>query len=188
MEHWVRIQGIDVDVERLRAIAHTCDPMLCRYTQCCCRSYDVTVDKHEIERVVGTVADAAELAPGLTEDGELIDPIDEAEGGFCLNTDEEGECVFAYRTDQGAIRCSMHSLALRWNLPPESVKPRACTLWPLAVHGKKPMQLSVQDDAYDFPCNTPQVGATLHEGIADIVVAIFGQPFLDELQAVLKNG
>ena len=189
MNGWVRIENVDVDLDRIRALAHSCDPMKCRHTKCCCRSYEVSVERNELSRVAGTVHDAARLAPALTENGAIIDPIEEDAGGYCLNTDEQGECVFAFRTGQGAIRCSMHSLALEWNLAPETVKPKACTLWPLAIHGKSPAQLSVQDDAYDFPCNThrSRTPKSLHAGIADIINAIFGETFLAKLEAALNS-
>ena len=189
MNGWIRIENVHVDLRALRALAHTCDPMKCRHTKCCCRSYEVSLEANEIGRIAGTVPDAAQLAPGLTEDGMLIDPIDDTEGGYCLNTDEQGLCVFAYRTDQGAIYCAMHTLALRWNLPPAAVKPRACTLWPLAIHGTNPAQLSVQDDAYEFPCNTPRrpSARSLHSGIADIIEAVFGESFLKTLEAALRE-
>jgi hypothetical protein len=187
MNGWIRIENVEVDLERIRALAHSCDPMTCRHTKCCCRSYEVSVERNEISRVAGTVQDAARLAPALTEHGTLIDPVDETDDGHCLNTDEQGECVFAYRTGQGAIRCSMHTLALEWNLAPETVKPKACTLWPLAIHGKNPIQLSVQDDAYDFPCNTRRSRApqTLHTGIASIIESVFGKTFLAKLEGAL---
>jgi len=190
MQRWIEIENVQIDLNALRALAHTCDPMKCRHTKCCCRSYEVTVEREEIEKVAGTVPEAAQLAPALTEDGDLVDPIDETDHGYCLNTDEHGECVFAYRTDQGAIRCAMHTLALQWNLPPESVKPKACTLWPLAIHGTNPAQLSVQDDAYEFPCNTLRKTTvqSIDSGVADIIEAIFGRPFLQKLENVLMQG
>lgn len=189
MNGWIRIENVDVDLSALRALAHTCDPTKCLHTQCCCRCYEVSVEPKEISRVAGTVPDAALLAPALTDNGSLIDPIDDTESGYCLNTDEEGQCVFAYVNDNGAIRCAMHTLALQWNLPPATVKPRACTLWPLAIHGTNPAQLSVQDDAYEFPCNTPRrpSARSLHSGIADIIQAIFGESFLKTLEAALRE-
>jgi hypothetical protein len=183
----IDIGNVRVDLRRLRQLAHACDPMTCRFTKCCCRSYEVMVDRHEISRVAGCVQDASRYAPGLTEHGGLIDPIDTTEGGHCLNTDEQGECVFAYRTKQGAIRCSIHTLALEWGKSPARIKPKACTLWPLAIHGDDPMLLSVQEDAFAFPCNTRRrpTAKSLHPGVAEIVTALFGRQFLREVEAAL---
>ncbi len=189
MDGWIQIGKVQVDLKRLRALAHACDPMTCRHTKCCCRSYEVPVERNEIDRIVGTVPDAAQFAPALIEDNTFIDPVETSEGQYCLNTDEHGQCVFAYPTAKGAIRCAMHTLALQWNLPPESVKPKACSLWPLAIHGANPAQLSVQSDAFEFPCNTlrKNPAPALDTGVADIIEAVFGRPFLEEVQAAIQQ-
>lgn len=189
MDGWVRIGDVDVDVPALRRLAHTCDPMRCRHTKNCCRHYEVTVEPGEIARIAGCTPDAARLAPALRANGEIEDPIDETDGGFCLNTDERGQCVFAYTTGRGAVLCSLHTLALEWDLPPAQVKPKACALWPLAIHGDDPVQLSVQDDAYEFPCNSRRNAnvRALHPGVAETIEAVFGKKFLDELTEAIKS-
>lgn len=188
------IQGIRVDVDALRALAHRCDPMLCRHMQYCCKSYDVLLDREEERRVVGMMGEAAKHAPTLIENGSFVDPIEDMFEDECLATDEHGECVFAYQTAQGALRCSLHSAALDLGLPPAEVKPKACTLWPLFLDENPPALLTVQDDALEFPCNTLRAdmdgrarpALRLHEGVREIIEAIFGADFLAEVEAALR--
>ena len=68
------------------------------------------------------------------------------------------------------------------NYKPEEVKPRGCVLWPLALSEDKPLSLSVDSEAFLFPCNKKRKGAsTLAPGIADIIKKLFGSAFLNKV-------
>ena len=181
------IQGVRVDIEALRALAHVCDPMSCRHAKCCCKSYEILVDPQEERTVVGMMREAARYSPALIEDGEFADPIEDVFGDACLATHEDGTCVFAFHTPQGAVRCSLHTAALDLGLPPAETKPKACTLWPLYLDENPPPLLTIQDDALEFPCNSRISGAPLklHSGIREIIEAIFGAAFLAEVENAL---
>jgi len=107
--------------------------------------------------------------------------------GPCLVTDESGKCLFAY-TKKGATLCSLHSAALDLDLPPYRMKPRACSLWPLAITDDAPQVLTVQDSVLTFPCNSSRrKGAKrLHSGVADTIREVFGESFLTELQEAIN--
>ena len=193
------VQGVRVDVEALRSLAHGCDPMICRHTKCCCKSYEIPLDRSEERRVVGMMREAERYMALRDEDGDLFDPVEDMFGDSCLATHENGTCVFAFSTDEGAVRCSLHAAALDLGLPPAEVKPMACTLWPLYLVESPPPLLTVQDDALSFPCNSIRVeprgagtapdGARpiLHVGVREIIEAIFGAPFLLELEETLRT-
>ncbi len=177
------IEGIRVDIHALRALQHRCDPSRCVHARACCNSYEVLVDRGEMERAVGAIPNALRYLDTTLDE---IDPFDETENGHCLNTDEDGLCVFAYRGADRGIRCSLHSAALDLGLPPSRVKPKACVLWPLFLHEIEPPFLTVQSDATTFACNSLRATARgLDPGVADILRAVFGEGFLASLLALL---
>ena len=52
----------------------------------------------------------------------------------------------------------------------------------MAVSEDKPLSLSVDSDAFLFPCNKQREGASaLDPGIADIIKKLFGSSFLDKV-------
>jgi len=188
-ERYPMVRGVRIDVQALRVLAHVCDPLNCRHRKSCCETYEVLVDNDEISTIVGTMPDAAEYAKTLREDDEFIDPFDETDNQqTCLNTDEDGLCVFAYRDRAGSTWCSLHSAALELGLPPAKVKPKACALWPLFLHETEPPLLTVQNDATTFACNSLRQDRadSLHPGVADIIRAVFDQEFLEEVEALLQ--
>ena len=180
------IEGVRVDIQALCRLRHACDPNLCRHTRCCCKSYEVLVDRNEASTVVGVLPHAARHAPRLRDGATFHDPFDTTEGGLCLATTANGRCVFAFNTKQG-LRCSLHAAALELGLPPAAVKPKACSLWPLFFDESDPPLLTVQEDALDFPCNRHNSAATsLHPGVEEIIQTVFGASFLDALRQGLR--
>lgn len=183
------IRGVTVDVQKLRALAHTCDPLKCiGRERGCCETYEVFIDQREIGTIVGAMPHAARYRRALVKRGEPVDPFEDTDGGACLATNDHGRCVFAYRDKRGATLCSLHSAALDLGLPPAQVKPKACALWPLYLVEGDPALLTVQQDALEFPCNRrrPATARGLHPGVKDIVQAVFGPAFLTELEAALQ--
>lgn len=187
---YIFIENMRIDVEALRALAHRCDPMKCiGRARGCCETYEVVVGRREQGTIVGTLDEASRFAIGLKEDGDFLEPFEETEGGTCLNTDEDGRCVFAYDDSLGATMCSLHSAALDLGLPPAEVKPRACALWPLALVEGDPPLLTVQEGVLDFPCNRARSESSggLDPGVAEIVEAVFGHAFLTKITLVMVN-
>lgn len=187
---YLRLSTMHIDVEALQALAHRCDPMKCiGRARGCCETYEVVVGRREQGTIVGTLDEVSRFTSALREDGDFLDPFEETEGGTCLNTDEEGRCVFAYRDTLGATLCSLHSVALDLGLPPAEVKPRACALWPLALVEGDPPLLTVQEGILDFPCNRArgEGGGGLDAGVAAIVEALFGRGVLKEITAALAT-
>jgi len=169
------VNGMRIDVEALRRIAHRCVPEKCATRERgCCSTYEVTVGKREIGTIVGSIALAAKYAPELGPD---LEAFEDTEGGTCLATDEDGRCVFAYKNSTRTTYCSLHSVALDHDLPPAEVKPRSCALWPLALVEDDPPLLTIQEDAQEFPCNRRRNGSGLNKGVAETIEEVFGAEF-----------
>lgn len=187
--NWPVIDGIRVDLEALASLAHRCDPMTCRHVGSCCSQFEVEVRRKEASRAVGLTPDAAKFANALVdEDGDLVDPIDYTTTGLCLATHESGLCLFAFHTRQGAVRCSLHAAALEHGMKPQDAKPRPCSLWPLVFdEDRDPPLLTVHDEALKFPCNRRRRGRTLNAGVQDLIVGVFGEDFLNAVEAEMSR-
>lgn len=177
------IHGVQVDLPALQRLAHRCDPALCRHTGNCCTKYEVLLDAHEIPVIVGVAPHAAHHAKDLVQQGEFVDFFDDTPDGPCLSTHEDGTCVFAYRRVKRLL-CSLHTAALDLDLPPAEIKPRSCSLWPLGLSEDIPPILTVQRDILEFPCNRIRKPPPrrLDPGVAGIIQALFGAPFLATLR------
>ncbi len=169
--------GVRVDLDAVLKIDHRCVPGQCGLSGSCCARYEVCVERTELSRVVGLMPRAARYSPDLVSDGELSNVFEETEDGLiCLDRDEDGMCVFAYRSGKNMILCSLHSAALDSGIPPHEAKPGSCSLWPLALSDGPEPVLSVDEDAFMFPCNTLRQapGPEPAPGIASILESLFG--------------
>ena len=183
-EPYPLIQGIKVDLINLLSIRHDCQPVNCKQRRSCCQSYEILVDKDQWNPIVGAMTGAQSFAPHLKQEGEYIDPFEETDGGTCLQADEDGLCVFAFKGKENETLCSLHAAALQWEIEPIKVKPRSCTLWPLALVDSTPRFLTVQDDAMEFLCNTTmdKHNRFLDSEVESIIATVFGNEFLAELK------
>lgn len=183
------IDGVHVDLDRISRLAHRCEPLNCRHREGCCQTYEVFVDEKQVSGIVGMLPEAARYAHGLLADGAYAEVMDDTEGGTCLATHEDGTCVFAFKDERGATLCSIHAAALELGLPPAKTKPLACALWPLFLVEGDPDTLTVQEGVLDFPCNTVRTesDATLDNGVAGIIDAVFGRTFLRQVEQALRN-
>lgn len=184
-----RIGRYLVDLDALQRITHRYDPVRCAAQGCCCASYEISLGRAEVDRIAGCLPHAAAFAPWLLDRGKLTNPFDEeTPSRYVLDTDDDGRCVFAYTNGAGETRCSIHSAALQLGLPPFQTKPRSCALWPLAVSEGRPPLLSIQPDAFDFPCNRrrrPRADRSLDPSIAELIQLNFGPAFLPKILVAL---
>lgn len=173
----IHIDDIEIDVASLFSISHRCVPGMCPEKQCCCSKYEIAVDSNEIDSVVGYMPAASKYAPRLGNMCSLENIFEEdEEGDFIVDTDKAGLCAFAYRDRQDCVLCSLHTVAMDLKLPFYKTKPMSCVLWPLAITEDLPLQISIADDAFSFPCNTRRKDTdhTLDPNIAEIIQNIFG--------------
>jgi hypothetical protein len=173
-----RVQGVVVDVEALGGIEYECRPGLCGESGVCCAGYDICVDEAELEKLTGGIDLAQDYVPHLAEGPP---PFRHAFGRlYALDTDEDGLCVYAWRDEEGAVLCSLHSAALEAGLDLRQVKPRPCLLWPLATGGSDPEYLSVDPGALGYPCvHRRRFDGRLHESIRRHVAYLFDAQFAE---------
>jgi hypothetical protein len=179
------INGIQVDIASLLSISHKCIPGVCSRNMCCCSMYEICVDDRELERITGYIPDASEWARELRCESGFENIFDETgDGLYSIDTDENDLCVFAYAGVKNSVLCSLHTAALKLEMPPVVVKPVSCTTWPLAASDSNPRILSVAEDAFDFPCNAKKTDGLLDDGIACIIQEVYGEKFLKKVQDV----
>ncbi len=181
----VVVDGIIIDVKSIYSIRHECLPDRCKNAKSCCASYQVSIDDQELGTITGWMPEAANFSPGLKSGAEFKNVFEEEdeENSFSLDTDNDGTCLFAYRNREDQTLCSLHSAALEAGALPAEVKPRSCTLWPLAVSDGRPTTLSIDAAAFTFICNTKseEESDALCPEIAKIITDLFGEKFLAEL-------
>jgi len=177
------IEDIVVDIPALLSIAHSCDPSICTSSGSCCDNFEICLEADEMDRVVGFMPMASEFSDALMSGGSFRNVFEELEPGlFVIDEGDSGVCVFGYRGPKDEVFCSLHSVAMQKNYKPEEVKPRGCVLWPLAMSEDRPLTLSVDSEAFLFPCNKNRESASaLDPGIADIIKKLLGSAFLDKV-------
>jgi len=177
------IQGMRVDLAGLRSIRHHCDPDACRNGPSCCSRYVPHVSQSELEKIVGCFPIIARYSPNIKNGRGFKNVFEECDdASYCIDVKEDESCVFTHKTSSGETLCALHSVALDLRMPPVDLKPKACSLWPLALSEEPDPVLSVDRNWRDFPCNTlSDAGHQLDSGIIDIIAACFGVSFLKQL-------
>ncbi len=184
------IDGFILDLESLSAIEHSCASGNCNMSQCCCGRYEIIIDEAELSNIIDMIPQASRYAPGLRSDKGFDNVFDyEGRNTYSIDKNDEGFCVFGYKTKGGKVFCSLHTAAIDTKVPINSVKPLSCILWPLALVETNPPILSVQEEVSEFPCNREKISSTLSldSGIADNIKMAFGDAFLKKIQAELLN-
>jgi hypothetical protein len=180
------IDGLYIDVVSLLGISHRFDSVRCGKNGCCCTTYEVGMEAGEMERLVDWQPLAAKYQPALASDEEFDFPFDQDdEGKWVIETGEDATCPFSYRTAANETFCSLHTAAMERGLNPYHVKPRSCSLWPLALSEGDPPMLTVMEGVLQFPCNRKKTSRTLSPGIAELVESCFGESFLVQLRRLV---
>jgi len=198
-----------VDVKSVCSISHSCQPELCKDSKCCCSCYEVRIDKKELSRIVGCMPAAAKYAKNLISGDSFLNIFEDIDDStFAIERNIEsadifsffdgsskqpkkggkGFCVFSYFNKSHPLLCSLHSAALEHGLPVTKIKPRSCLLWPLAISDANQLVLTVQSDAFSFPCNEKRKvkDLTIDEGIKSIIRSVLGNGFLKKLNREIK--
>lgn len=183
------IQGIRVDLKAIGSISHRCRPQHCDAPEFCCAQYEVCVSEAEMETIVGYMPLASQHARHLRSGNRYRNVFEEIDSDLlAIDTDDRDLCLFAYRSGRGTL-CALHSVAERLGRLPVEIKPKSCTLWPLAMAAARPPILSVQADAERFACNrirsTP--ARSPHAGIEEILRMVFGEDFLGKVRRAMAQ-
>lgn len=180
----MRSKTIKVDIKAICSIIHRCDGCA-DATKQCCTCYEVTLSGKEVENIDGCIPLAARYSPNLKSSAGYENVFEEVSGNFfCIDTTEDGVCAFAYFKET-KILCSLHTAAIKEGIPFNTAKPQSCLLWPLAVSDGAAPTLSIQDDAFEFRCNTRSTNDafSLSPDIAMNIEWAFGIDFRKMVQA-----
>lgn len=176
------VQGVAVDVEGLCSISHRFDSKRCGTTGCCCHCYEVQLEPGELQRLIDWQPLAAMYQPALRQQAF---PFEEAEPGeWVIESGETMRCPFSYLSDAGETLCSIHSAALEYGEDPFAIKPKSCSLWPLAMTEGEPPVLTLMEGVLAFPCNRRKRRPGLSPGVAELIGSVFGRKFLEEVKSL----
>jgi hypothetical protein len=180
---------VDADIESICSIDHCCTG--CRgKAKYCCASYEICLSEEEVRGAMVWMAEAARYAPHLRSADGYINCFAECDDDlFSIDTKDDGLCVFAYLKN-GRLLCSLHSVAMDHAIPLGQIKPLSCLLWPLSISEGRKRILSIQDDAFAFPCNrrTGKRQSTPSGPITDIIEMVFGERFAEEIKEAAGRG
>ena len=175
------IENVKVDLKSLISVEHKCDPGVCKGKTSCCAEYEICIEKDEVDKVFAHTPGAAEFAPQLKANGFYRNVFEETDDNLiAIDTDEDNQCLFAWRKSNGEILCSLHSHAIKNNLSFYDTKPESCSLWPLAIYNGSPEILTVQEDAFNFDCNKKRKSGEdeLDPEISSIIRNVYGEKML----------
>lgn len=180
--------SVEVDVESLLSFENRCTGCA-RGERCCCSSYEVCATAAEVKRIIRVLPEAAKYCPHLLTAGGYDNVFEEEEPGlFSIDTNEDGLCLFAYRSD-GQIRCSLHTVAATIGLPLEQVKPKVCLLWPMHFSDGDEV-LGIINDASQFSCNIRKApdSRTLSPGFVEAIELVYGEGCGAQVKLAAENG
>ncbi|MGE5809043.1 MAG: hypothetical protein ACM32I_07950 [Nitrospirota bacterium] len=180
--------SVEVDIESLLSFENRCTGCA-RGERCCCSSYEVCATAAEVKRIIRILPEAAKYCPHLLTAGGYDNVFEEEEPGlFSIDTNEDGLCLFAYRSD-GEIRCSLHTVAATLGLPLEQVKPKVCLLWPMHFSDGDEV-LGIISDASRFSCNIRKAAGsrTLSPGFVEAIELVYGEGCGAQAKLAAENG
>lgn len=180
--------SVEVDVESLLSLENHCDGCA-GGGKCCCSSYEVCVTTTELKRIIKVLPEAARFCPHLLTVGGYDNVFEEEEAGlFSIDTDEDGLCLFAYRSDH-RLHCSLHTVAVKLGLPLEQVKPKVCMLWPMHFSDGDEV-LGMISDAFRFSCNVRKTpgSRSLSPGVVETIELVYGEGCGDQVKLAAENG
>jgi hypothetical protein len=179
---------VDVDIESLLLLENRCNGCA-RGEKCCCSSYEVCVTAAEVKRIIKVLPEAARFCPHLLTAQGYDNVFEEEEPGlFSIDTNEDGLCLFAYRS-RHRIHCSLHTVAMTLGLPLEQVKPKVCLLWPMHFSDGEEV-LAMINDAFLFNCNTRKApgSRTLSPGFVEAIEMVYGEGCGTQVKRAAENG
>ena len=180
--------SVEVDLESLLLLENRCNGCA-RSERCCCSSYEVCVTSEEVKRIIRFLPEAARFCPHLLIDGEYDNVFEEEEPGlFSIDTNEDGLCLFAYRS-RGRIQCSLHTVAMTLGLPLAAVKPKVCLLWPMHFSDGDEV-LAAISDAFLFKCNVRKAPGSreLSPAFVDAIDQVYGEGCGSQAERAARNG
>jgi uncharacterized protein DUF3109 len=186
----ILIEGVLVDLDSILSIDHTCAQDKCDRHSCCCSKYEIGITGAEMSTMIGFMGDAAKYSKSLKDkNGEFINVFDKWEEDlYFIDSAKNSLCAFAYENKENQIFCSLHSAALETGTAPHKIKPKSCSLWPLAIIEQKPQILTIQEDVFDYQCNIKKTkDGTICPSISETIENLFGNRFRNKLNIFCKG-
>lgn len=132
----IKIQNYIIKIDDLLEYSFSCsddDAKECFVKgSCCCNQFHIETNEANIDVIYSIMDKIVKYCPNLIEDGEYLDVfLDEEEGIFSIDKDENEHCSFSYLSKDAGLRCAIHSVALDMGEDPAKYKPVSCTSWPI---------------------------------------------------------
>ena len=106
--------------------------------KCCCRIFFVDTTAKKVERIFNIFDSISEFSPSLKDGDKYVNPFEENENSrYSLETKDDDYCIFSYFDKAAALKCAIHSAALKLNVDPFFYKPLPCAIWPVTVFKEK---------------------------------------------------
>lgn len=180
--------SVEVDIESLLSLENRCNGCA-GGGKCCCSSYEVCVTTAELKRIIKVLPEAARYCPHLLTVGGYDNVFEEEEPGlFSIDTDEDGLCLFAYRSNH-RVHCCLHTVAMELGLPLEQVKPKVCMLWPMHFSDGDEV-LGMISDAFLFSCNARKAPGSnsLSPGFFETIELVYGEGCGTQVKLAAEKG
>jgi hypothetical protein len=182
-------ENLEIDIAGICSVIHNCTGCPGE-SQNCCASYEVTISKKELYKIIGCIPLAARFCSRLKSRYVYENVFEQISSDlYCIDTNEDGICVFSF-LEGNRITCSLHTMAEQLAIPFRRVNPESSLLWPLAIFEGETRILSIHDDAFEFSCNTRNTKGrfSLCPSIAQNIERVFGIEFLAELENAANKG
>lgn len=159
--------------------------MQCGFCEDACCQHGCEVDPEALERILAVaplLAGELEVPPSEWFTGEWSPDPDEIGGQVTRTRVVDGRCVFLDRKTRG---CRLHRLSLKLGTDYHSLKPRACSFFPLVCLG------GVLQPGYELREERTLVcrdqGPSLYSGVRSELDHYFGAALVEELDALARS-
>jgi Protein of unknown function (DUF3109) len=106
--------------------------------KCCCGIFFVDTTAKKVKRIFDIFDSISEFCPALKDGNKYVNPFEEDENNrYSVETKDDGYCIFSYFDKTAALKCAIHSAALKLDADPFFYKPLPCAIWPVTVFKEK---------------------------------------------------
>lgn len=182
--HSIRIGSVTVDLKVINSTLNCPPNGKAKRRARCCRDFEVTVSKAEMQRIVNIFDHIGEFTERVWREGKFRNVFEKSGRNYNIVRDDKWGCVFLYDSVDGP-RCSIQASCNKYNLEVLKYKPRVCSTWPLRVESRKrgSRYLTIEDNATDFCCVKMGngKGTPLYIAMEKQLVWLFGEEFYQKL-------
>jgi hypothetical protein len=142
MQNYIDIGKYSIKIDDFFNYTFSCDDKAAKHCvkhkQCCCGIFFVETTKRNVDRIFNILDVVSYFCPHLKDGKGYLNPFEENEDNrYSIETKENGYCMFSYLDKVGALRCGIHSAALKLKAEPFFYKPLECSIWPVRIFEEK---------------------------------------------------